>query len=1056
MNISTLLHSPAARKSRSIPMFFLLMLSFVFLASNLHAADVSLSWNKNDEADLAGYKVYQRLLPTNEYGSAVFSGLPSNPAAPQITITNLLASRTYGFIATACDTSGNESSTSNESIVTTSGGGSGNQAPTVSAGPNQTITLPSHAALNGTVSDDGLPTPPAAVTTTWSKVSGPGTVSFGNASVVNTTASFSGAGVYLLRLTANDSASTSSDDLTITVNPAGGSGGGGSVTITNLLPSSYAGVPSSPGLQVGSRVYIDRSYTFTTVPASVQGAAYIQTANNDKASTANPFLSFTVDQPVTVYVAYDARLPLPLWLTNMGFTDTGENLGTTDSPRDLFAQTFPAGPITLGGNESAGGSMYSVIVQATNGSGPSNQAPTVSAGPNQTITLPSHAALNGTVSDDGLPTPPATVTTTWSKVSGPGTVSFGNASVVNTTASFSGAGVYLLRLTANDSASTSSDDLTITVNPAGPSNQAPTVSAGPNQTITLPSHAALNGTVSDDGLPTPPATVTTTWSKVSGPGTVSFGNASVVNTTASFSGAGVYLLRLTANDSASTSSDDLTITVNPAGGSGGGGSVTITNLLPSSYAGVPSSPGLQVGSRVYIDRSYTFTTVPASVQGAAYIQTANNDKASTANPFLSFTVDQPVTVYVAYDARLPLPLWLTNMGFTDTGENLGTTDSPRDLFAQTFPAGPITLGGNESAGGSMYSVIVQATNGSGPSNQAPTVSAGPNQTITLPSHAALNGTVSDDGLPTPPATVTTTWSKVSGPGTVSFGNASVVATTASFSGAGVYLLRLTANDSASTSSDDLTITVNPAGPSNQAPTVSAGPNQTITLPSHAALNGTVSDDGLPTPPATVTTTWSKVSGPGTVSFGNASVVATTASFSGAGVYLLRLTANDSASTSSDDLTITVNPAGGSGGGGSVTITNLLPSSYAGVPSSPGLQVGSRVYIDRSYTFTTVPASVQGAAYIQTANNDKASTANPFLSFTVDQPVTVYVAYDARLPLPLWLTNMGFTDTGENLGTTDTPRDLFAQTFPTGPISLGGNENGGSMYSVIVQTSGPGS
>ena len=166
--------------------------------------------------------------------------------------------------------------------------------------------------------------------------------------------------------------------------------------------------------------------------------------------------------------------------------------------------------------------------------------------------------------------------------------------------------------------------------------------------------------------------------------------------------------------------------------------------------------------------------------------------------------------------------------------------------------------------------IVITVNPAPPVNQAPVVNAGPDQTITLPATANLSGTVTDDGLPNPPATVTTTWSKVSGPGTVTFGNASALATTATFSAAGSYVLRLTASDSALSASDDVTITVNAAPPVNQAPVVNAGPDQTITLPATANLAGTATDDGLPNPPAKVTTTWSKVSGPGTVTFGNAS------------------------------------------------------------------------------------------------------------------------------------------------------------------------------------------
>jgi hypothetical protein len=94
--------------------------------------------------------------------------------------------------------------------------------PVVDAGTDQTITLPDSANLDGTVTDDGLPDPPGAVTTTWSKVSGPGTVTFGNANAVDTTASFSAAGTYVLRLTADDGELDANDEVTITVLGPGG------------------------------------------------------------------------------------------------------------------------------------------------------------------------------------------------------------------------------------------------------------------------------------------------------------------------------------------------------------------------------------------------------------------------------------------------------------------------------------------------------------------------------------------------------------------------------------------------------------------------------------------------------------------------------------------------------------------------------------------------------------------------------------------------------------------------------------------------------------------
>lgn len=121
------------------------------------------------------------------------------------------------------------------------------------------------------------------------------------------------------------------------------------------------------------------------------------------------------------------------------------------------------------------------------------------------------------------------------------------------------------------------------------------------------------------------------------------------------------------------------------------------------------------------------------------------------------------------------------------------------------------------------------------------------------------------------------------------------------------------------------------------------------------------------------------------------------------------------------------------------------------PVGVNLQVGSNVYADRGYTYTQVPSMVQGGSYIQTANNDKVQAGNPFLTFTLDQPSIVYVAHDVRIsPKPSWLLG-GFTDTGENLLTSDTTLRLFKKDFQVGVVNLGGNESGGccSMYAVVV-------
>jgi hypothetical protein len=92
-----------------------------------------------------------------------------------------------------------------------------NQAPSVDAGPDQTITWPDSATLDGTVTDDGLPSPPGALTTTWSMVSGSGMVTFTDAFTVDTVAGFSQVGTYVLRLTAGDGEFIASDEVTIVV-----------------------------------------------------------------------------------------------------------------------------------------------------------------------------------------------------------------------------------------------------------------------------------------------------------------------------------------------------------------------------------------------------------------------------------------------------------------------------------------------------------------------------------------------------------------------------------------------------------------------------------------------------------------------------------------------------------------------------------------------------------------------------------------------------------------------------------------------------------------------
>jgi hypothetical protein len=183
-----------------------------------------------------------------------------------------------------------------------------------------------------------------------------------------------------------------------------------------------------------------------------------------------------------------------------------------------------------------------------------NRAPRANAGIDKTVAVGNTVDLTGMSNDDGLPNPPAATTCTWGKISGPGSVTFADAAAFSTTATFSQTGTYMLNLTVSDSEFTGQDHCKIIV------NSGPTVDAGSDQSIVADPNtaftASLSGTVSDDGVP---AALTHTWSQISGPGTVTFTDANALETTATFSTAGTYVLRLTASDSAQSAYDECAI-----------------------------------------------------------------------------------------------------------------------------------------------------------------------------------------------------------------------------------------------------------------------------------------------------------------------------------------------------------------------------------------------------------------------------------------------------------------------------------------------------------------
>ena len=795
-----------------------------------------------------------------------------------------------------------------------------------------------------------------------------------------------------------------------------------------------------------------------------------------------------------------------------GTVPIGSSVGTSFQDSGLTANTTYAYQVAAVNGAGQEGTK-SVLASATTAS-PGNLAPIVTAGGDSVVTLPVAANLNGTVTDDGLPNPPGVVTTTWSMFSGPvgATVTFGDPTALATTAAFSDQGDYVLRLTATDSILPATADVAVT--------------ALTQPVLTGISVAPATATVLPGGV-----------IQFAASGQDQYGNIFSINLTWSVSGGGtIDQLGLFTAGTAEGGPFTVTATDGTVSGTAALSVVSqliVSNLTVASGKAYQVVNGLAVGDPVYIDRGYTYTGVPAIIQGQTYIQTANNDKNRTEANFLTFSVNQGVTVYVAYDSRATsLPGWLS--GWANTGSSLSNTDVPLNLHSQDFSAGTITLGGNKapsaSGAGSNYSVVIVGQTGG---NQAPVADAGPDQSATLmsPVTVTLNGAVTDDGLPTPPSLVTTQWSVLNGPAgaIVTFADSTSPSTTAMFIDPGEYTLALAGFDGSLTTVDQVIITVNP---SNLAPTVTAGGDSVVTLPVAANLSGTVTDDGLPNPPGVVTTIWSMFSGPvgATVTFGDPTALSTTAAFSDQGDYVLRLTATDSLLSGTADVavtaltqpvltgitvapaTATVLPGGviqfaGSGqdqygntfsinptwlvsGGGAIDqlglftagtaeggpftvtatdgtvsgtaalsvvsqliVSNLTVASGKAYQVVNGLAVGDPVYIDRGYTYTGVPAIIQGQTYIQTANNDKNRTEANFLTFSVNQGVTVYVAYDSRATsLPSWLS--GWANTGSSFSNTDVLLNLYAKDFVAGTIALGGNMATGAIgarsnYSVAI-------
>lgn len=162
---------------------------------------IPAGWSIEEKAVLRGLKKYGALVADN-----------GNFFSISVTPDDRWAAGAFSHLSTV--------SITNFEVVQSTGPLEGPRspgAPVADAGPDQSVALGTEAVLRGYVGFNPTNPPPVIL---WKLYSGPGTVTFGDASATNTTAAFGAAGVYTLLLSADDGVhAVAYDAVVITVVP---------------------------------------------------------------------------------------------------------------------------------------------------------------------------------------------------------------------------------------------------------------------------------------------------------------------------------------------------------------------------------------------------------------------------------------------------------------------------------------------------------------------------------------------------------------------------------------------------------------------------------------------------------------------------------------------------------------------------------------------------------------------------------------------------------------------------------------------------------------------
>jgi beta-galactosidase len=144
--------------------------------------------------------------------------------------------------------------------------------------------------------------------------------------------------------------------------------GGRYVTAFSYSGPAGAAVRIIAGAKKGALPYTDSSAAIEALPAALEGADYVQTAQQDKRYSAVDLMEVAVKAGSAVWIAWDERIGKPAWLTNQ-FQATPESLTIGGRAMKLYRrEAARAESLTLGSNAekapAGDANMYLVLVGA--------------------------------------------------------------------------------------------------------------------------------------------------------------------------------------------------------------------------------------------------------------------------------------------------------------------------------------------------------------------------------------------------------------------------------------------------------------------------------------------------------------------------------------------------------------------------------------------------------------------------------------------------------------------------------------------------------------------